>query len=477
MKKLYSICFILCFCTNVFAQQDFSAVTNLSGVNKTIYYRITSTEISTVAVTYRGTTMTQYANTYSTYIVIPPFVTQGTGANMITYHVTSVDAGAFNGCTTLDSVVLPSSVTFIDSLAFLGCTKMTKCVLPSTINFIEARAFERCTNLPEIVLPNNITKISRGTFRDCHSLISVTIPNMVNTISEQAFLNCKSLGEVNISSSVTKISNTAFLGCYDLTSINVDTNNPVFMSEDGILYSYSQDTLLFYPPKKIGIEFTTPNAVKNIADYSFSYNLYLKKINFNNSLKKIGTAAFYNSTGLSVVNISDDVNYIGDGAFYNCRNLDTIKITAINPPELENFAFYNVPASLSLLVQCDAVEDYQNSQWGEYFYNIKGYNCTTGGTATPDIEFAQEENIFPNPVKDILIINNEQLAINNVEILDLAGRVVGTNLCVRPNQQDKHIGLPLQGTTTIDVSALPKGIYLVKIITNKSVITKKIIKN
>jgi len=460
MKKLYFTCFLLCFCANIFAQHDFSASYNAGHGNKTFYYRIISNDVPTVAVTYRGTTMTQYANTYTTYIVVPPTVTQGTGANIITYQVTSIDAGAFNGCTTLDSVVLPSSITFIDSLAFLNCTKMTKCVLPSNINFIAARAFERCINLPNIVLPNNITKISRGTFRDCQNLTSVTIPDMVNTIGEQAFLNCTSLEEVNISSSVTRISPSSFLGCWGLNSINVHEDNTKFMSEDGVLYSHLQDTLIMYPPKKLGTEFTTPNNVKYIGDYSFAYNLYLKKINFNNSVTKIGTAAFYSdtSTGLAEINISDSVSYIGKSAFYNCRNLDLIKIKATTPPELQEFAFYNVPNSVSIIVQCDFVEEYKKSQWGESFINIQGSNCTTD---IPETEYRQEENIFPNPVKDNLFINiNDR--IERVEIYSINGSL----MILENNFIDK-----------ISMANFPQGIYLVKILTNKSVITRKIIKN
>ena len=462
MKKLYFICFILCFCANVFAQSEFQVYFNNGSDNKTIYYRVTSAELATVAVTFRGELPTSYRE-YTTYIVVPATVIAPAAALPpavpgVTYHVTSVDANAFYDCTGLDSVLLPSSVTFIDSLAFGGCTILKNCVMPSDINFIGEKAFYNCRMLSDIELPTNITKISKETFRDCHSLTSVNIPDMVNTISEQAFLNCLALEAVNISSSVNKISTSSFLGCSSLNSINVDTDNTKFMSEDGVLYSYLQDTLILYPPKKAGVEFTTPNSIKSVGDYSFAYNFYLKKINFNNSLTEIGTAAFYNNTGLSVVNISDSVSYIGKSAFYNCKNLDLIRIEATIPPDIQDFTFYNVPNAVSVVVPCEFEEDYKDSEWGEYFTNIQGYCIPTD---ISEIEYQQEINIFPNPVKDDLFINiNDR--IERVEIYSLSG-----NLMILENNFNNSTSL----------ASIPQGVYLVKIITNKDVIIKKIIKN
>ena len=69
--------------------------------------------------------------------------------------------------------------------------------------------------------------------------------------------------------------------------------------------------------------------------------------------------------------------------------------------------------------------------------------------------------IYPNPVKDILIINNEHLQlINNVEICDLLGKTLSTH-----------------STNKINVSNLPKGVYLVKIYTDKGVKVERVIKN
>jgi len=93
-------------------------------------------------------------------------------------------------------------------------------------------------------------------------------------------------------------------------------------------------------------------------------------------------------------------------------------------------------------------------------------------TPTTGIEQLTIDNgqltIYPNPTNGQLIIDNGQLIIDKVEIVDLSGRVVGANLCVRPDEQGKHIGLPVQN--------LASGIYFVKITTEKGVVTRKFVK-
>jgi len=74
-------------------------------------------------------------------------------------------------------------------------------------------------------------------------------------------------------------------------------------------------------------------------------------------------------------------------------------------------------------------------------------------------------SLYPNPVKEELIITSEN-RIEKIEICDIAGRAVETRLIAS-----------LQGNATINVSALPQGVYLVKIYTDKGIITKKVIKN
>ena len=69
--------------------------------------------------------------------------------------------------------------------------------------------------------------------------------------------------------------------------------------------------------------------------------------------------------------------------------------------------------------------------------------------------------IYPNPVQNELIIDNAELIINRIEIIDLSGKTIYQSIDLK-NQ--------------IHVSALPQGIYFVKLETEKGIVTKKIVK-
>jgi hypothetical protein len=66
--------------------------------------------------------------------------------------------------------------------------------------------------------------------------------------------------------------------------------------------------------------------------------------------------------------------------------------------------------------------------------------------------------IYPNPAKDMLIIENAESRIVNIAIYDISGRTVGADLRVSPQNQGAHTGAPQQ----INISHLPAGVYLVK---------------
>ncbi len=72
-------------------------------------------------------------------------------------------------------------------------------------------------------------------------------------------------------------------------------------------------------------------------------------------------------------------------------------------------------------------------------------------------------NIFPNPTTGLLRINNEELIIKNVAVYDIYGKEV----------LKQEVGIQKY---VIDLSNQPKGIYIVKVITDKQTITRKVIK-
>ena len=161
-----------------------------------------------------------------------------------TTGLTSIGSYAFDGCSGLTSVEIPSSVTSIGgsafrdcsgltsvtfgegsrlksigSYAFCFCSGLTSVEIPSSVTSIGDYAFYGCSGLTSVEIPSSVTSIGHATFRFCSGLTSVEIPSSVTSIGGSAFRDCSGLTSVVIPSSVTSIGSGAFCGCSNLTSV------------------------------------------------------------------------------------------------------------------------------------------------------------------------------------------------------------------------------------------------------------------
>jgi hypothetical protein len=91
------------------------------------------------------------------------------------------------------SYTIPNSVTSIEGGAFGGCTSLTSVTIGAMVTSIPQFAFESCTNLTSVTIPDSVTSIEYGAFQGCTSLTSVTIGNGVTRIGDYAFYGCASL--------------------------------------------------------------------------------------------------------------------------------------------------------------------------------------------------------------------------------------------------------------------------------------------
>ena len=104
--------------------------------------------------------------------------------------VTEIGWGAFDGCKGLISLTIPSSVTSIGKYAFSGCSGLTSLTIPSSVTSIGEEAFLGCSGLTSLTIPSGVTSIGGGTFEGCSGLTSLTIPSSVTSIGRFAFYGC-----------------------------------------------------------------------------------------------------------------------------------------------------------------------------------------------------------------------------------------------------------------------------------------------
>jgi hypothetical protein len=85
------------------------------------------------------------------------------------------------------------------------------------------------------------------------------------------------------------------------------------------------------------------------------------------------------------------------------------------------------------------------------------------GTNT-NILSIKDFSIFPNPTKDIVNVSNTSASINSIEVTDLNGRVVKTVNAIDASN------------TQVNISDLSSGVYMMKIVSDQGISTKKVIK-
>ena len=137
------------------------------------------------------------------------------------YPVTSIEFGAFSGCTGLTNVRIHNRINAIGNSAFSSCTSLTNVTMGDGVTTIENSVFRACTSLANITIPNSVITIREFAFEDCTSLSNVTIPNSVIDIGGSAFSSCASLTQVTIGNSVITIGDLAFSYCANLTNVTI----------------------------------------------------------------------------------------------------------------------------------------------------------------------------------------------------------------------------------------------------------------
>ena len=334
--------------------------------------------------------------------------TVGTTMEVVVYHgapeqlrtVTVTDtkqlpAGAFSGCSRIETVNLPSDLQTIGANAFQKCG-ITSISIPDTVNSIGDNAFEECTKLTSITIPNSITSLGCAMFGKCQNLQSITVPFIGRTRfskdSEESVLgylfeqssytdgvattqyydqgNCKTyylpaaLNTVTVTDA-SQLSYGAFYGCTGLTTIRLagemsTIGASTFRGSTGLRSIYFDGGIgqignsAFYQCTSLekvyanswetwnGIDFKNPYA----NPMAYADNLYINGVLVGNELvipsgvTKIGDYAYYHFTNLTSVVIPDSVRTIGKYAFAECVNLTSVtmpeSVTRIGEGAFEN---------------------------------------------------------------------------------------------------------------------------------------------
>ena len=297
---------------------------------------------------------------------------------VIPKEITRINAFAFNGCTSIESITVHKDVSFVGKDAFLSSskkvvyyegdvndwcnieygtysdpaligsaestyddfmpicygadlhlngTKLTHLVLP---NDFHGQYFRGCTSIEELVIPNGITNINKYAFQNCTSLTSVVTPNSLRSIDYAAFNGCSSLRTITLGQNIEEISDSAFGDCYNLFEIynlsKIELSLGQGFAENAFTIHSSIDT---------------PSIIRYYGDFVFVYlsdnEIYLvdylgedDEVILPDSLDGksyiIHAFAFAGNSNIKRIVISDGATSIMDRAFANCSYLARVEI-------------------------------------------------------------------------------------------------------------------------------------------------------
>jgi uncharacterized repeat protein (TIGR02543 family) len=286
-----------------------------------------------------------YNKTQTTLIRYPEGITAVTFS--IPNSVTSIEGFAFEGSSSLRSIVIPNSVTNIGYLAFEGV---------SNLRSINVESGNSHFSSVDGVLYND-TQSTLIKYPEGKSAITYTIPSSVTSVLQYAFSGARSLISIVIPHSVSYIDPWAFYGATGLIIINVESGNSNYSSVDGVLYNKTQTTIIKYPNGNSAVNFTIPDSVTSIGDYAFYQAINLTNIMIPNSVTSIGNYAFFGASNLSSIEIPNSVTSIGYFAFSRASSLTSIVI----PNSVINIGFSAFKETGNLTIYAEATS--KPSEW------------------------------------------------------------------------------------------------------------------
>ena len=152
------------------------------------------------------------------------------------YDPLRISQTAFDGCTSLATVVVKSGVfmSYGDTSTDYGvpspfsvCPALTEVIFEEGVTEIGGYAFAGCEGLASIKIPNGVIRIDCGAFAGCTRITSIRIPNSVKKIVGGAFESCTGLTSVSIGGDGIDVG-AAFCKCTALTDVIIEEGEKLF---------------------------------------------------------------------------------------------------------------------------------------------------------------------------------------------------------------------------------------------------------
>ena len=330
-----------------------------------------------------------------------------------------------------------------------------------------------CPKLRKLTLPNGLKKINSGTFQFDSNLRQINFPNGLEYIKTQAFDKTGLPDTLKLPASLLLIEGGAFMEGKNATCIEVP------MKIDSLPNAFYRISSLLSVTLPANLKFLSFGAFSEDTLLRTIYNLKVNPVIINEKLQRafhgldrskcrliVPTASveLYKSTPVWK-DFMIEAGGISVGVCFNDKYKGNVY-------GLEN-RFYKKGEKVTL--RAEPYNGCTFSGWkcnGQLLSTANSLNFTvtqdTMIQACFDGEIAVREplktesasvTLYPNPTGDLFSVHSES-PVEEIVVIDLSGRVL----------------LRTEQTSHADVSALPQGLYLVRVRTEKGSCVKKLVR-
>ena len=238
------------------------------------------------------------------------------------YTVISIAERAFENCTSLTTVTIPSSMSNIGKYAFAGCSSLATVTCNAESVSADESAFDDIAKDATLYVPdtNNYTGKPWSKFSSIEA-IGGEEPAVVDFI-DGIYYNLDAKTET---AEVTK-GKTA--GGDDILYTG-EVTIPASIKKDDVTYHVTSIADYAFQSCSQLTSVTIPEGVTSIGDHAFS-TCGITSLTLPSTVTKIGERAFWECDGIKQVTIPGGITEIGAGVFSGCRNLASLSINGNN---------------------------------------------------------------------------------------------------------------------------------------------------
>ena len=320
-------------------------------------------------------------------LVIPGSISIGGN----TYTVKTILASAFKENTNLKFLTIQEGVVEIQNYAFQGCTNLKMVELPSTLTTI-GKAFHNCTNLLHVCCKASVppTGIDIDTFfrnnNKTEDVGTLYVPTATDKETYKTTNYWKSFQRILVGTMdlVTYDGMKYVLATDDASSSYVATLMEGKNEKNLIIPSSIQSGGKNYMVKAIDMnafsgmssiaELTISEYVDIINNFAFYNCRGITNLEIPDNVSVINLSAFKGCSGLKKLKLPSGIKKIGTDAFYGCNNLTFVSCQKETPIEINGTAFPD-KNGICLFVPTGSISEYRVADiWGENkrFKNIYG---------------------------------------------------------------------------------------------------------